>query len=258
MEKALLDTHPEDPRPAPELDPDACFRADYTAAGAGFFCIIPLAWFLRNLLMTLKIPPLAANLVMQSLHLLVPAAALLACVKFLPGKSFLDALSLRKPEHFTIHAAGKSFILLYLLTLAAGWAARGVNEFFHFGWKAQGMLETGLSGPWSLFAVFAIGSILLAPVAEELLFRGAFYRVLERFLGGKEAALITSFLFAAIHWNMLAFAPLFVMGLFLQHEYRKNGSLLPCMLLHAAYNAAAFLLLFLSRVPGGSGAAGLF
>lgn len=224
---------------------------DCTVAAAGFFCLFPLAWFLRSFFAVLKIPALPGDFILQGLYLLIPVSAFLSCVKFLPGKRFPDALDLGKPEGFTFLDAVKSFVLLYVLATAAGWGMNFLNDFFQFGWKPQEIVETGGRMPWSRFAVFAAGSIVLAPVGEELLCRGSLYRILEKILGGKEAVFLASFLFAAMHRNLLSFPSLFIIGILLQKEYRKTGSLLPCILLHAMYNTLGILLLFQIRVSGG-------
>lgn len=93
---------------------------------------------------------------------------------------------------------------------------------------------------------FALGlfAIVLAPLAEEGLFRGIFYPAIKR-LGFPKAALwVTSLVFALIHFNVLSFIPLVVLALVLVKLYEKTGNLLACVACHATFNALNFVMLF--------------
>lgn len=79
-------------------------------------------------------------------------------------------------------------------------------------------------------------SVILTPIAEELAFRGAALSRLSGVFGENTAALISAALFAAYHMDISVFAYTFVLGFFLAISAQRSGSLLPCMLLHAANN----------------------
>jgi CAAX protease family protein len=84
---------------------------------------------------------------------------------------------------------------------------------------------------------------VIAPVAEELLFRGFFFTALRGWRGPWVAALVTGLVFGAIHVASapVAFlAPLALLGFLLCLLRWKTGSLLPCMSVHALNNAIAF------------------
>jgi membrane protease YdiL (CAAX protease family) len=87
---------------------------------------------------------------------------------------------------------------------------------------------------WSWLAVYAVA---VAPVCEELGFRGLLYPALRR-LGGPRAALITtSVLFGLIHLEQpAAVPPLMVFGAFLAYLVEATGSVLPCIVAHMAFN----------------------
>ena len=46
----------------------------------------------------------------------------------------------------------------------------------------------------------------------------------------------TSGIFALLHLNLIAFLPIFILGLCLSFLYEKTGSLVPCMVLHMTHN----------------------
>ena len=103
------------------------------------------------------------------------------------------------------------------------------------------------------FAVMAIGTALLAPVAEELLHRGLVFGSLY----GKNpyiAYTVSPVLFASIHilgyvtvyplpHLLLAFVQYLPAGLVLAWSYRKSGSIYSSILIHAAVNTLALLSL---------------
>jgi CAAX protease family protein len=84
---------------------------------------------------------------------------------------------------------------------------------------------------------------VIAPVAEELLFRGFFFTALRGWRGPWVAALLTGLVFGAIHVASAPVAflvPLALLGFLLCLLRWRTGSLLPCMSVHALNNAIAF------------------
>ncbi len=98
---------------------------------------------------------------------------------------------------------------------------------------------------WTL-AVVAV----LAPVAEEVFFRGFLYGGLRRRVGVGAAMLLSTVFFTALHLSIGLFIPILVLGLFLAWLYEHTGSLYPGILLHAANNALALLLLAALQASG--------
>lgn len=88
-------------------------------------------------------------------------------------------------------------------------------------------------------------TLLVAPVAEEVLFRGiAFSWVKER--GYPRLALWgTSLAFAAIHVNFAAFVPLTFLAVALAMIYERTGNLLAPIAAHAVFNAANLVKFYL-------------
>lgn len=95
------------------------------------------------------------------------------------------------------------------------------------------MKETSFANR-SLVVVMAV---VVAPFAEEAIFRGYLFRVASRYTGVKWAILATSVLFAAIHAHLPAFPGLFVLAIALTLVYAKTGSLWAPILIHSAFNA---------------------
>jgi membrane protease YdiL (CAAX protease family) len=97
--------------------------------------------------------------------------------------------------------------------------------------------------------LLAIFGITLAPLMEELYFRGFLYPVLARRLGMPLAVLITSLAFALIHGSQLggAWAPLLMLlfvGVALTMARVHTGSVATSFLIHVGYNATLFTVMF--------------
>jgi membrane protease YdiL (CAAX protease family) len=90
---------------------------------------------------------------------------------------------------------------------------------------------------------FGVLTCLIAPIAEELFFRGFLFSVLASRIGVLWAALVTGAVFGLIHLPgspLLGVAVLVAFGALLCVVYWKTGSLIPCMALHALNNAVSF------------------
>jgi uncharacterized protein len=83
---------------------------------------------------------------------------------------------------------------------------------------------------------------LVAPICEELFFRGFCFTALRRWLGVAGGAVATGVIFGLIHagsTDAVFLPPLALLGFLLCLVYHRTGSLLPCMALHAFNNALA-------------------
>src|SRR4029079_1629314 len=96
------------------------------------------------------------------------------------------------------------------------------------------------------FAMLAFG-VLVAPLVEELLFRGMLYPALNRALGVTAALVLTSLAFALLHAGQLAlsWAPLlslFLVGFALTLGRARFQSVAASTLVPMAYNATLFAI----------------
>lgn len=79
---------------------------------------------------------------------------------------------------------------------------------------------------------------VLAPIFEEIFFRGFCYSVLKARWGVRWAMILSSALFAFIHQNSFAFWPIFVLGMGMAYLYEKRKTLVPSIVLHIVHNSA--------------------
>jgi hypothetical protein len=87
-----------------------------------------------------------------------------------------------------------------------------------------------------------LGTVLFAPVFEEIVFRGLLYATLRRRLAWPVAAAVSAGIFAIAHgYGAAGFGSVFVSGLLWAIAYERTGSLLPNVAAHVVNNVAAAL-----------------
>jgi uncharacterized protein len=89
---------------------------------------------------------------------------------------------------------------------------------------------------------FAVMTCLVAPVAEEIFFRGFMFRVLAARLGPVPGALLAGVVFGLVHAPnpILGLIALAILGVGLCFLYWRLQSIIPCMALHALNNSITF------------------
>ena len=97
------------------------------------------------------------------------------------------------------------------------------------------------------FILLFITTTLIAPLFEEIIFRGVLLPVLTRDYGKTIGILISSFVFALAHLSLNEFPPLFVLGIGLATTRLISGRLSSSVVMHSFWNGLTFLNLFLLR-----------
>ncbi|MGH2878023.1 MAG: lysostaphin resistance A-like protein [Solirubrobacteraceae bacterium] len=104
--------------------------------------------------------------------------------------------------------------------------------------KALGANESAL-----LLALSALLTTVIAPIGEEMLFRGYIFPSLAKWRGWVLGGAITGILFGAVHVGsapVVYLVPLGVLGFLLCALYRQTGSIYPCIATHCLNNSIAF------------------
>lgn len=131
-----------------------------------------------------------------------------------------------------------------------GFAAIAVIAFFVFAGvygvvfepeNPQTIVEDlGADRSTAMLIAGALLVIVIAPVAEELFFRGFLYRVLRLRMSFWLAAGINGLLFGSIHGSLVILPILAVLGFLLCWTYERSGTLFVPIALHALNNALAY------------------
>lgn len=140
----------------------------------------------------------------------------------------------------TFTAAG---LILAALPLVAG-AGAVMQKFLGPDAKPQEIVQFFLeaarnSDRSTVVATLLLGAVI-APMAEEFIFRGYIYGVLKRYLGMAAGLLLNAALFAAIHFNVTSLPSLFLLAVCFTVAYEMTGSILVSMCMHAMFNLIMF------------------
>ncbi len=105
------------------------------------------------------------------------------------------------------------------------------------------MVQEG--GSTTELAVMYFSIVLVAPVCEEVAFRGGIFRFLHHRLPLYGSIGLSAFFFALMHVNLYSFAPLMTIGAMLAFAYRESGSLLSNIVFHSVFNTINLGLILL-------------
>ena len=121
------------------------------------------------------------------------------------------------------------------------------------GLKLQGQS----TDPLRYFAPGSMGSLMLvilvvlvAPLVEEIVFRGIVLASLRERWGDRAAILVSSLVFAALHLNLFSFLPIFAVALVLGSLFVRSRSLWVNIACHSAFNGIGVVFLLALRSRG--------
>jgi hypothetical protein len=144
-----------------------------------------------------------------------------------------------RPWPGAISSAVAGWLMVTPVVVATGWLlVRLVGD----PGGSNPLLELVL-GSKDPLALFLLGwtAVVLAPLFEETIFRGALLPVLAKRWGTAGGVVLSALLFAMAHISIGELAPLTVLGVGLALLRVSTGRLLPSVLMHALWNAITFL-----------------
>jgi uncharacterized protein len=95
--------------------------------------------------------------------------------------------------------------------------------------------------------LFVLLAVVIAPLFEEIFFRGFLFRAFASSWGWVPGAIISAAVFGIAHAQLDVFVPLFTLGLMLAWVYQRTGSLWTNISMHALFNAISVLAWALTR-----------
>lgn len=98
---------------------------------------------------------------------------------------------------------------------------------------------------WEMFLVF-IAAAVLAPISEELYFRGFLYKAFRNKFSQGVGVALTSTIFGLLHFDLYRFVPFFIAGVILNHIYEKYENILIPIIAHSLWNGIMVITFFLT------------
>ena len=148
-----------------------------------------------------------------------------------------------KPVTSSIFNAISAWLMIMPFVLFTGWL---MNVFLGDQGGSNPLLDLVLNShnTWAL-VLLLITTVVVAPVFEELIFRGALLPVLAKDIGRFWGVIVSALVFALAHLSVGELPPLFVLGLGLGVLRLSSGKLLPCAIMHSLWNGITFANLLL-------------
>lgn len=194
----------------------------------------------------------------------------LALYDYQNGTDWLREPLLKLPVFF-----GTTFIILFLGTRFSGLPYRDIFPMKFFNWLLLPAILITLAGlqfflneismnvekvlppPGWFMELFAklfesdfgiwggiLRVVVLAPIVEELIFRGVIFSGFQRIYPSFLAIFFSALLFALFHLNPWQLLPTFFLGLLLGYVRLRSGSLLAAIFTHALHNGMVFLSVY--------------
>jgi len=219
----------------------------FAAFFAAVYIALPVAAFVTIRLFKPGLQPTdltgLQQIVIQALMDLLLVGFIFFVIKVLHGRPILQSLHWHGSEKVPV---------LWLMSAGAFLAITVLIVSTLFPPPGESPLEKLLTTPESIVA-FVVFGIALAPVMEEIVFRGFIYTLLADIYSHRVAVPVTAVLFAAVHisqlrGNLPAVGVILFVGYVLTVVRQRSNSLLPSVIMHTTYNAMIFGLAALGEL----------
>ncbi|WP_027338757.1 CPBP family intramembrane glutamic endopeptidase [Halonatronum saccharophilum] len=129
-----------------------------------------------------------------------------------------------------------------------------INNIFYqlvnnlFGWEApaqeviQNLLDLQSN---TVFLLYSILIVVVAPITEEIFFRGLIYFYCKDRFGVLMGMLLNGIIFGVAHSSLWLFIPTFLGGVLLAWIYEKSKSIYSCIIAHSVWNLIIVLLVYI-------------
>lgn len=126
----------------------------------------------------------------------------------------------------------------YLLTMLS-------FAYFEIDPKSQSAVQNFLASEGMTRYAAIVTVVLIAPLTEEILFRGFLYGALRHALPQYPYTImvVAAAIFACIHGSLVVLFPIFMLGLFLTWLYQRTQCLWLCILVHSLHNSLTLMYL---------------
>ena len=192
-------------------------------------------------------------LVVNAAFQLILCAVLLFYLVVMRGLQPMDLFGLRRQGF--LRSLGMAVAFIVPTWAVVGIVAQLVSQWLKLFWPdqtAQVLVEAFRNTTTPSVRILVIfAAVVIAPLVEEIVFRGFVYGVVKRYTDGYFAALTSALLFALIHGHVGSLVPLTVLALIFCLAYEITGTLLVPMCMHALFNAASLAALMLYEKGAG-------
>jgi len=206
-----------------------------------FFIFFPLKSFLLLILLSLfginSLPPIYGQF-LSSIFALIVLILLFQLYK----KDVLDLLFKKsfKIRYLLIFILIAFLIRLPILPLIFGLLKNNPNKILESQWPT--MSATQGTGAYVEYIILIMNIVILGPILEELFHRGIVFNYLRNKYSPVLTIMISGFLFALVHGNILLIASTLISGIVFAFVYYKTEDIKYPILLHSLVNLFPFII----------------
>ncbi len=136
--------------------------------------------------------------------------------------------------------------IVFLFQIIANVVVAIISAVAAYGGKELSNADFGTNQDVFATIVICIYTVIIAPFAEELFFRGFVLNCASK-VSSVFAMVLSSFLFGIYHMNVPQFMSAFLVGLLLSYVTLKADSIIPAIVIHAFNNCVSMSLTILSE-----------
>ncbi len=189
---------------------------------------------------------LAANIGMQAGMLV----AFLIFGRLIREQDFTPKPVRKRSVSKSVKIGLKWLLIAYPVMLGVGYISQILLNSLGFEKVIQDpirMVQEG--GTTAEVTMMYITIVMVAPLCEEVAFRGGIFRFLHLRMPLFASIGLSSLFFALLHINLYSLAPLMTIGVMLAFAYRESGSLVSNITFHATFNSINLsLILFVPEL----------
>lgn len=140
----------------------------------------------------------------------------------------------------------RTLLLIILLGIALSHGLNLLISLFNTGTLAESYAEAETALYSDSIWMVIIRTVIIAPIMEELLFRGLMFRRIKEYTGFIAGALISSAVFAVYHLNLIQGIYAFIMGFVFCLIYNRFDHILVPIIMHAAANIFSVIIYYIN------------
>ncbi len=218
----------------PELPPER--RLTWAKGLLGFFVAIAATFILAAVIVGAGVDPDGRSFTFVGT--IIQDAALIGAAWFITadlGRPSARTFGLRSFRRSAYGWLAIAFVAYYVLAIVYGLVFNPPQE--------ELPKELGAEEGVGLAIATGILLIVVAPVAEEIFFRGFLYQAFRNSFGVWPGAILSGLVFGVIHFEFFKLVQLAILGVILALLFERTQSLWPPIMLHAINNTLAFIYL---------------
>mgnify|MGYP002624064781 CR=1 FL=1 len=159
---------------------------------------------------------------------------------YIRKKGGLKALGFRKNAIDKLLSRSVLGYIVYFATTLVTFALLALTNLIDLD-QEQDLGLTSIQG-FEWYVVF-LGLVVVAPIFEEVLFRGFIYQGFKKVLPFWPAALMSSLIFALAHGQLNVAVDTFILAMVATWLFNRYNNIYPAILIHMLKNAVAFAFL---------------